>query len=309
MSVPSSDPSLETAAFCRLLQRFAPGSRFTHAWPLPGGVSAEVTALAYVSADGRQHTAVVRRHGAADLTADPQIAVHEFQLLRTLHTAGLPTPAPLFVDDTCDLFATPVLVTAFVEGAIEFDPPDLDAYLCQMAGFLAQLHNLDISHMALDSLRLLDWSLGPAPAQLDDALSEGKIRQALRTHSPPQAADKTVLLHGDFWPGNVLWRDGQLAAVIDWEDAALGDALADLGNARLEILWAFGPVAMHRFTDTYQKLTGQDLAPLPYWDLRAALRPAGKLATWGLDPHVVAKMRERHRHFVQQALGALNANQ
>jgi aminoglycoside phosphotransferase (APT) family kinase protein len=35
------------------------------------------------------------------------------------------------------------------------------------------------------------------------------------------------LLHGDYWPDNTLWRDGRLVCVIDWEDAALGDPLAD----------------------------------------------------------------------------------
>ena len=64
-----------------------------------------------------------------------------------------------------------------------------------------------------------------------------------------------MLLHGDFWPGNILWRYGQLVAVIDWEDAALGDPLADVANSRLEILWAFGIDAMQSFTHYYQSLT------------------------------------------------------
>jgi aminoglycoside phosphotransferase (APT) family kinase protein len=34
----------------------------------------------------------------------------------------------------------------------------------------------------------------------------------------------------------VLWRDGRIVAVIDWEDAQVGDPLADLANTRLELL-------------------------------------------------------------------------
>ncbi len=34
----------------------------------------------------------------------------------------------------------------------------------------------------------------------------------------------------------MLWKDGQLVAVIDWEDAPLGDPLADVANSRLESL-------------------------------------------------------------------------
>ena len=93
-----------------------------------------------------------------------------------------------------------------------------------------------------------------------------------------------VLLHGDYWPGNILWRDEQLAAVIDWEDARLGDPLIDLAISRLDLLWIFGSEAMNSFTQDY--LTGMaiDTRDLPYWDLCAALRlvrlAGANLAEW-----------------------------
>jgi aminoglycoside phosphotransferase (APT) family kinase protein len=86
-----------------------------------------------------------------------------------------------------------------------------------------------------------------------------------------------VVLHGDFWPGNVLWHGGRVSAVIDWEDAAVGDALSDVGNARLELLFFMGRRAMDAFTREYGALTGAILAGLPYWDLRAAVRKAGRM--------------------------------
>ena len=64
---------------------------------------------------------------------------------------------------------------------------------------------------------------------------------------PLSQQNRSVLLHGDFWPGNILWRDGQIVGVIDWEDAAFGDPLADIANTRLELLWAFGVEAMRQF--------------------------------------------------------------
>lgn len=47
------------------------------------------------------------------------------------------------------------------------------------------------------------------------------------------AADPTIfrtidVVHGDYHPGNVLVRGGQVAAVIDWETAQAGDSRADL---------------------------------------------------------------------------------
>jgi aminoglycoside phosphotransferase (APT) family kinase protein len=116
-----------------------------------------------------------------------------------------------------------------------------------------------------------------------------------------------VLLHGDYWPGNILWRDGQLVAIIDWEDAKVGDPLADLGYTRLEILWAFGIDAMHQFTDHYLSLAAIDVTHLPYWDLCAALRPASKIGKWAADDDVEKRMRERHRVFITQAFDKLSA--
>ena len=117
-----------------------------------------------------------------------------------------------------------------------------------------------------------------------------------------QQHNPDVLLHGDYWPGNTLWRDNQLVAVIDWEDARRGDPLADLASSRLEILWAFGIDAMQDFTRHYQALTTLDTTNLPYWELFAALRPAFKLSDWADDSVAEQRMRDRHSIFVAQAI-------
>jgi aminoglycoside phosphotransferase (APT) family kinase protein len=45
----------------------------------------------------------------------------------------------------------------------------------------------------------------------------------------PTAGD-AHLVHGDFNPSNILVRDGQVAAILDWEFAHAGDTLMDFGN-------------------------------------------------------------------------------
>jgi aminoglycoside phosphotransferase (APT) family kinase protein len=114
------------------------------------------------------------------------------------------------------------------------------------------------------------------------------------------------LLHGDFWPGNSLWNDGRLVAVIDWEDAAIGDPLADVANTRLELTWAIGLEAMEEFTRQYGSIvTAVDFTDLPYWDLWADLRLARRTADWSLDAAQRKAMREGHEAFVAQALARL----
>jgi aminoglycoside phosphotransferase (APT) family kinase protein len=178
-----------------------------------------------------------------------------------------------------------------------------------MAAQLAKIHTINAAESDLSFLplqpELFTASLKQRPTQFDESLSEGLIRAVLQAAWPWAQQTPPTLLHGDFWPGNILWQAGQLQAVIDWEDALVGDPLADVGNARLELLWAFGPHSVQTFTEHYQSITGLNLATLPYWDLCAALQPASKLGTWGLEPAIEARMRTQHKAFVTQAFQVL----
>jgi aminoglycoside phosphotransferase (APT) family kinase protein len=52
------------------------------------------------------------------------------------------------------------------------------------------------------------------------------VRRLEATAPPPKPP---VLVHGDFHYGNLLFRDGEVVAVLDWEIASVGDPLLDVG--------------------------------------------------------------------------------
>jgi len=297
-------------SFERLIQQIEPGSRLLRAWPLAGGVSAQTTALEIARADGTTAKWVARRHADLDPAGGDYVLALEFKLLRALQTTSLATPTPIAYDPPGTIFDAPTLVLGYVEGAPRFDPPDVDATVRHLAAQLAQIHRLDIATLDLSFLprqaQVVSARLRARPAALDDAMNEGLIRDTLESVWPLPTINPPALLHGDFWPGNVLWHDDRIAALIDWEDAALGDPLADLANIRLEMLWACGDDAMRQVTHEYTALMPElDLRHLPYWDLSAALRPIGGFETWGLDAATVRTMRERHREFVAGALSRI----
>jgi aminoglycoside phosphotransferase (APT) family kinase protein len=306
--LPSMHAEWDERQFAALAQRLEPGGRLLRVWPLEGGVSAQVTAFELEAADGRRRTMLMRRHGAVDLAHNPRIARDEFRLLQVTRAHGLTTPAPLLCDESRALFQDAFIVIEYVEGETDFAPAALDDYLARMAAELARVHSVRDA-TELDFLPRLGCGYGPRPAQLDDALGEGRIRDALEAAWPLARLNAAVLLHGDYWPGNLVWRDGALAAVIDWEDARVGDPLYDLANSRLELLFFFGAEALATFTARYLAGAAADLdvANLPYWDLCAALRPCSRLSTWGLDAALEQQLRERHQAFVARALGALGA--
>ena len=295
----------EDRKFEQVVYQIDPQGKLLRAWPLTGGYSAEVTALEMERSDGRSETMVVRLHGAVDLKQNPDVAEDEFKILQITQSEGLATPAPIHIDTSCRIFPTPYLVIAFIKGDRNFAPTDTLSAMEILATQLAGIHRIDGISRDLtflpDQVEIYTKDFRERPEKMDASIGEERIRQTLDAVWPLTQQNTDVLLHGDYWPGNMLWDQGQLAAVIDWEDAKFGDPLADVAIARLEILWDLGMEAMEAFTHHYQTVTSIDFTNLPYWDLCAALRPAFKIPDFAEDEQEEKRMYEAHRWFVDQA--------
>lgn len=249
----------------RLVQQVFPGSIVRRIWSLSGGISATMQAVEVGWADGRSQTVIVRTHGQT------AVAEKEYHLLHLLHGQGVKAPAPYGLDRS-----TGSLVLDYLPGEMSFTPHDLSRHLQQMANQLARIHQLDVSQHDLSFLPQVGATCSELgrerPSATPNFPREQAIRQTLAASKLPPSTNKPALLHGDYWPGNCLWRDGELTAVIDWEDACLGDPLIDLAQSRSEIAWIFGPAAVELFTGHYRQQQPLNDEQLPYWDLCAALR-------------------------------------
>ena len=300
-------PRRDEATFARLLDAIRPGARLAALTPLPGGVSGVITAIDVANLDASHERLVVWQHGRAGASDG---AMREFRLLQLLAESGYPAPVPVFVDSTRTFFPAPVVAARYIDGA-----PDLTLSLVpdgvqQMADALARLHTIDLARHRLDFLpavrETLHRRLFAAPAEPDASPDERRVREATNRAWPAVPARASVILHGDFWPGNLLWHDSRLAGVIDWEDAAIGDPLFDLAAARLELHWARDGDAVDALTRRYLAQTGMtEPVDLPFWDLSAALDPILNLHTWGHPPDTEAMMRRKLIGFVNDAIERL----
>lgn len=305
------NPNTDLTPFATLVQRIDSRNRLLRTWELKGGISAQVTALEVEHDNGSTSKMIVRQHGAVDLKRNPNIAADEFKLLSVLYKNGLPVPKPYYVEATGDLLGTPCIVLEFIEGATEFATDNLLDFAQTMALTLVQIHEIAFSSRDLSFLPTLIEAAGRRinnrPATLDDTLDEGHIRDTLEAVWPLPELNVPALLHGDYWPGNWMWYNGELAAVVDWEDAMLGDPLSDVGNCRFELTWAFGLDAAAQFTKQYRAMMpGLNYKHLPYWDLYATLRPVGEISEWFRDdPASEKRMRDGHRLFREQAFAKL----
>ena len=239
-------------------------------------------------------------HSSRDRQRNPDIARDEFALLELLWQAGLAVPRPMLLSATCSI---PFLVTEFIDGKARLFAEDMPAFCRKLAETLIVIHSLDLAAHNLSFLPSQQDQIAiHLLEQGDDALG---IRAEMRKVFATVAMNETVLLHGDLWLGNLLWNGDDLAAVIDWEDAMLGDPLGDLGKSRLEMLWGLGEEAMKLYTASYmRRRSNVDYRYLPFWDLWGALR-LPHFATWFDDDAKVARMRAQYERFIGDAVHAL----
>lgn len=297
----------------RLIRAYRPDWRLTAIRQLAGAMSARISAIEAAGPNGKRQLLVLRQYGPANLRSDPHSAQTEFRLLSLLCAAGLPVPRPLLADESGSIVPGPCLLQEFIDGERIDNPPDLADFAGRLAATLAAIHDVAIARADVPFLADVhdDVSrrLGTGSPRPTEVAQAKAVRATLARHWPPARRNRPVVLHGDYWPGNVLWRDNEIVGVVDWEDALFGDPLADVSIARLEIAWLHGAAAMDLLTSRYLALRpGVDVTALAVWDLRAALRAcAFPLQDWGLPADQVAAMRAIHEEFAARAISRLAA--
>lgn len=108
-----------------------------------------------------------------------------------------------------------------------------DALARDLARFIRALHGIELpgGPPAGRGASLARWDEGTRAALaalegvIDTDAATDAWDEALRTPSWP---GRPVWIHGDLMPGNLLFRDGALTAVIDWGGLGLGDPACDL---------------------------------------------------------------------------------
>jgi len=266
-------------------------------------------------ANGERRSVVVRRYGAESARADPLVAVREWSALGALARVGAPTPRPLWRDVEGAVFGCPTIVTSLLPGRGLLAPRDPAGWVRQLAEALDDIHRAPSSEseftMLLDQrstlARLLDRNA--PPPELANQPGGTEVWSAMGRWWPNTDVAPSSLLHGDYWPGNTLWRYGRLTGVVDWEQAGRGDPCQDVACCRLDLAFLAGPEAAESFLLAYQATTGRVVSNLFFWDLYMVTRAMGQLEYWVAGYHdlgrtdiTVSDARNRLARFTADAM-------
>lgn len=256
MSPPQADdvPWIESTLtdFVRTSLPAATGVTITGLHRIGGGASRETWSFdAGWTTYGREtnRRLILRRDPPAGLLASDRR--QECAVLEALRLTNLPVPRVRWLDLEGRWLARPSIVMDWYAGVADRKALTEENHLGlnleqrirlarELCCFLARLHIVELDTSALDTPAAVtpahsvldEWELRMQQVALEPQPDLYFVLGWLRAHVP--SCNPSVLVHGDFRPGNVLVQDGRLRVVLDWETAHLGDPLEDLG-------WHFAP--------------------------------------------------------------------
>ena len=242
---------------------------------------------------GRRY--VLRRKPPGKLLPSAHAVDREYRVIGALRTEGFPVGDPLVYCADESVAGTPFYVMGFVDGRVFWEPQmpgsgpeERAAVYDSMNATIARLHRLDPAAIGLGDFgkgqnyvaRQVDrWSKQYRASETEKIEAMERLIDWLPEHIP--AGGPIRLVHGDYRLDNlIVARDRpEIAAVLDWELATLGDPLADFsyhlmtwhmphsesaaGTATLvgHDLRALGIPSMSDYVDVYVARTGLDPRP------------------------------------------------
>ena len=262
----------EVQAWLRGLPRFA--SARVGAIAVADGGASNITCRVEVE-DGAFPAVALRMQRERGIF-EPYDVVREGEVLRRLAPSAVPVPKMLGSERDPSVLGAPFIVMEWVDAPHMGLAPD--ASFTAFTAAVAEVHRVDWRALGLDFLGV--------PKNVRSAVL--REVEAVAARMPAFACDTDVLLRraldllrasapgdgelrfcqGDINIYNYLFRGGQVVAVVDWEQARIGDARSDVGQllALSHLKGApFGPAQQMPFVKAYQAASGRELVNMAYF--------------------------------------------
>jgi aminoglycoside phosphotransferase (APT) family kinase protein len=185
--------------------------------------------------DGRATEAVLRLPPPGARPVGPADVVRQARIMEALGATPVPVPEVLLSSPEPVIDGRPFVLMAKVDGL-------------GLGSVLGELAPREVIRAAFDTIDLIaavpraDTGIGDEA--VIDPTAEVRRWSALRERAPAELVERAPdleakllrmappaghsrLVHGDYHPGNLIFRDGAVVAVLDWEIAHLGTTASD----------------------------------------------------------------------------------
>ena len=277
----TSDMRFDLTCAQLVVDTVARGSRLVSITPATAAFTNAVDLLDAVSSDGQRRRFVVKR--TTD-EPDSERATADFHGLEIARRHDIHAPEPLLLDATGEVLGTPGIVTRFVRGRQIANPEDPVEWARDLADLLVRIH--DVSPDADERQGIYDGNdlglyflTGHWPEKMAGHPLSETIYGAIRELEFDIRKVPPTFLHMDYWAGNVLWVDGRVSAVLDWDATGYGDPALDVGYFRLNMYLGGIKEAADIFLEHYEAARGP-VQNLGFWELARAAGALPDPAAW-----------------------------
>lgn len=262
-----------------------------------GGRSRQTALFSVDNGGALPHAMVIQRGIPGQMVAAAFLdEARQYHLLEQLHLAGMRVPRPVLVETDPAWLDAAFLIVEQVSGSpVQSDywlPAKEESVVIGLAEQMALLHAQPVEK--------LGEGLYDARARSDAASWLAEIDQLAAgwdssAHWPSitmSAAiawlranidcldDRRVVVHNDMVFHNILAESGQITAVLDWEQCAIGHPGEDLGYCYPVVI---AVTDWSKFMDAYRAAGGADIPQrqIDFFALRAGLRLMGLVLSGG----------------------------
>jgi len=231
----------------------------------------------------------------------------QHRIMETVREHAIAVPPVVGYEPSSSVLGQPFFVMEFVDGVIPSDAPRYSqaGFVVEEAtpeertrmvrtglGAMAAIHSIDWRAAGLD---WLDASVDGNPTQADqlrlyrdwvahhlDGRPHPVIDRALDWLTANDPQDERIgLSWGDSRLGNIIWKDYEPVAVVDWEACALSPGEADLGWWLMFDRMSFDDMGAPRpegfptreqMISMYSEASGRDVRDPVYWEIFGAMR-------------------------------------
>jgi hypothetical protein len=229
-----------------------------------GGITSSVHQLSLRVADGASRQVVLKRYTDADWDDTQALVRNEAAALAGAESSGIAAPRLLGASpEGSDTDGVPSLLMTRAPGRVWLTPPDMDAWIRELAIALPAVHAGEARVRAIQP-RDIDAPRVPRSARRPDLWSA-----AVRLLDEPFPLGDLVFAHGDYQHFNVLWSRGRLSALVDWSSSRMAPPDSDVGHCRLNLAVLYSADVAERFRQAYESVAGRRVEP--WWDVRQLL--------------------------------------